>query len=140
MEKISAAGMLGSGRSGSGDNQDAQMLDSHDSNEEQGRIQDPNSSENELDDSKNILQKQNKSKQRLAYATMQEESNDEADNNSCLDSFEDDAEDEEEKKANAANLERLQRDFYNKSKKLRDDLMGIQEGNSSGRGKKNEQD
>ena len=56
MEKISATGMLGSGRSGSGDNQDAQMLDSHDSNEEQGRIPDPESSENELEESKNILQ------------------------------------------------------------------------------------
>ena len=72
---------------------------------------------------------------------MKEESNDEAENNSGLESFGDDSnEDEEEKQANAANLERLQRDFYNKSKKLRDDLMGIQEGNTSGRGKKNEQD
>ena len=116
------------------------MLDSHDSNEEQGRIPDPDSSENELEESKNILQNQNKSKQRLAYANMKEESNDEAENNSCLDSFEEDSRDEEEKQANAANLERLHRDFYNKSKKLRDDLMGIQEGNTSGRGKKNEQE
>ena len=84
------------------------MLDSHDSNEEQGRIPDPDSSENELEESKNILQKQNKSKQRLAYANMKEESNDEAENNSGLESFGDDSnEDEEEKQANAANLERL---------------------------------
>ena len=38
---------------------------------------------------------------------MKEESNDEAENNSDLDSFKDDSEDEEEKQANAANLERL---------------------------------
>ena len=38
---------------------------------------------------------------------MKEESNDEAENNSCLDSFEEDSRDEEEKQANAANLERL---------------------------------
>lgn len=114
------------------------MLDSHDSNDEQGRLPDPDSSDHEelLNDSSGIYQKQLRASTNIAQVNLKEDSGEEGENNSGLDSFGDDShDDEEEKQANAANLERLQRDFYNKSKKLRDDLMGIQDGSASGRGK-----
>ena len=125
--------------SGSGDNQDAQMLDSHDSGDEHDRLPDPDSSEHDelLNDSSGIYQKQLRASTNLAQVNLKDDSNEDDDNrsgNSCLDSFGDSHDDEEEKQANADNLQRLQRDFYNKSKKLRDDLMGIQEG-SGGRSK-----
>ena len=54
--QIAAAGLLGPASAGSGDNQDAHMLDSHDSNDEQGRLPDPDSSDHEelLNDSAGI--------------------------------------------------------------------------------------
>ena len=73
----------------------------------------------------------------LTKGNLKHDSDNEAENNSCIESFGDDSnEDEEEKQASAANLERLQRDFYIKKEKLRDDLKGIQEGSE----KKNEQE
>lgn len=115
------------------------MLDSHGSQDGRGRLPDPDSSEPEELASSGAYQKQLRASTNLAQVNVKDDSNEEGDDNSGLDSFGDDShDDEEEKQANADNLQRLQRDFYNKSKKLRDDLMGIQEGSGSNHAKDKE--
>ena len=81
------------------------MLDSHGSHDGQGRLPDPDSSEPEELMSSAVYQKQLHASTNLAQVDLKDDSHEDGDHNSCLDSFGDDShDDEEEKQANADNL------------------------------------